>query len=308
MTPLLFALKPHGDVPARLCAAAGLEAGVIERRNFPDGESYLRFATPVAGRDVVLHCTLDRPDEIALPMLFAADAARTQGALSVGLVAPYLAYMRQDRSFHPGEAVTSISFARLLSAAFDWLVTVDPHLHRYKNLSAIYTIPSTVVASSAAIAGWIRHEVADPVLLGPDAESAQWVTSVAELAGGVPWMVFDKTRGGDRDVAVFAPGLAAFPHSTPVIVDDIVSSAGTMIAVVQALRAAGFAPPVCLGVHALFAADSYSSLRDSGPARIVTTNSVMHETNGIDLTAQVAAAVGAALTQREWAHRAQARS
>ena len=298
MMPLLFAVKPHGDVPARLCAAAGLEAGVIERRNFPDGESYLRFATPVAGRDVVLHCTLARPDEIALPVLFAADAARAQGALSVGLVAPYLAYMRQDRAFQSGEAITSNSFARLLSAAFDWLVTVDPHLHRHKHLSAIYTIPSTAVASSAAIADWIRHEVADPVLLGPDEESAQWVASVADLAGGIPWMVFDKTRRGDRDVAISAPGLAAFPHATPIIVDDIVSSARTMIAAVQALRAAGFAPPVCLGVHALFAGDAYSMLRAAGPARIVTTNSVAHETNRIDLTPQVATAVSTVLTQR----------
>ena len=66
-----------------------------------------------------------------LPLIFAAATARELAAAKIGLVAPYLAYMRQDRRFNPGEAVTSRQVAGLLSSAFDWLVTVDPHLHRY---------------------------------------------------------------------------------------------------------------------------------------------------------------------------------
>ena len=88
-------------------------------------------------------------------LLFAADAARQLGARKVGLVAPYLCYMRQDRSFKPGEAVTSRSFAALLSRACDWLVTVDPHLHRYKSLSEIYAIPARALHAGPAIADWI---------------------------------------------------------------------------------------------------------------------------------------------------------
>jgi ribose-phosphate pyrophosphokinase len=75
----------------------------------------LRFACDVAGRSVILLCSLARPNNRILPLLFAADAARDLGAGEVGLVAPYLAYMRQDRRFNPGEAITSQSFARLLS-------------------------------------------------------------------------------------------------------------------------------------------------------------------------------------------------
>ena len=76
----------------------------------------MRIDTPVRGRCVVLAGSLHQPDEKTLPLLFAADAARELGAAQVGLVAPYLAYMRQDRRFEPGEAVTSRSYARLLSA------------------------------------------------------------------------------------------------------------------------------------------------------------------------------------------------
>jgi phosphoribosylpyrophosphate synthetase len=84
----------------------------------------------LTSRTVVLACSLARPDEKTLPLLFAADAARDLGAAKVLLAAPCLAYLRQDRRFHAGEAVTSRSYAALLSRAFDALVTADPHLHR----------------------------------------------------------------------------------------------------------------------------------------------------------------------------------
>src|SRR3569832_2014110 len=99
--------------------------------------------------------------------------------------------MRQDVRFHPGEAVRSRTFARLLSSSFDGLVTVDPHLHRWHSLSQLYPIASRVVPAAPAIAEWIRANVADPIVVGPDAESAQWVAEVARLVG-VPHLVMEK--------------------------------------------------------------------------------------------------------------------
>lgn len=294
MMPLLFRLKPEDTLAEQLCRSPGVEAGEIGRRQFPDGESYVRLMTPVAGRDVVLLCSLDNPDAVTLPLLFAADAARAQGALSVGLVAPYLAYMRQDKVFNPGEAVTSVTYARMLSSAFDWLVTVDPHLHRHTSLSDIYSIPGTAVTAADPIADWIRREVADPVIIGPDEESAQWVGRIAALAG-VPFVVMEKARHGDRDVSITAAGLADFPRATPVIIDDIISSARTMVGTVGVLRKAGYPPPVCVGVHAIFADDAYTALQSAGPARIVTTNTISHASNAIDLAAILAPAMACRL-------------
>ena len=77
-----------------------------------------------------------------MPLALVAGTARDLGASSVGLVAPYLAYMRQDRMFRAGEGVTSVYFARLLADSFDWLVTVDPHLHRRRSLTEIYPFPA----------------------------------------------------------------------------------------------------------------------------------------------------------------------
>ncbi len=141
MTPLLFIAMPGNDAMAQsLAKMLDGEIGKVELRDFPDGETYLRFAGDLGGRTLALVCTLDHPNSKILPLLFAAATAREIGAAKVGLVAPYLAYMRQDRRFKPGEAVTSRHVAGLLSDAFDWLVTVDPHLHRYSSLAQIYQI------------------------------------------------------------------------------------------------------------------------------------------------------------------------
>jgi ribose-phosphate pyrophosphokinase len=207
----------------------------MELHRFPDGESLVRLDADVTGRTVVLACSLARPDEKTLPLLFAADAARDLGATKVLLAAPYLAYLRQDRRFHAGEAVTSRSYAALLSTAFDGLVTADPHLHRYHALDEIYRIPTRVVHTAPLIARWVAAQVERPLLIGPDSESEQWVSEVAAGAGA-PWIVLQKIRRGDRDVEVSLPDVSAWHDRQPVLVDDIVSSARTMIQAVASVR------------------------------------------------------------------------
>jgi len=277
----------------RLAAALHAPRCRLESRRFPDGEIYLRVADDVAGRDVVVVAQLRDPDPQLPGLLFVADALRELGAASVGLVAPYLPYMRQDTRFRPGEAITSHSFAKLICTAFAWLVTVDPHLHRLPSLASIYTVPATAVPSAAAIASWVRCEVANPCLLGPDEESVQWVSEVAALAG-CPWDVLRKRRLGDRQVVLELPDLAAMKDRTPVLVDDIIASARTMAGAVLKLRSAGFASPVCVGVHAVFAGDAATLLAAAGAARVVSCNTLEHPGNAIDVTGAVAAAVRSA--------------
>lgn len=280
--PLIFAMPGNAVAAGALAGMLGWERGELEVHAFPDGESLIRALPAAAGRDAVLVCTLDRPDAKLLPLLLAADTLRDAGARRVGLVAPYLAYLRQDRRFREGEGVTSRYFARLLSGHFDWLLTVDPHLHRHASLAAVYSIPASAVASAPAIADWIRRTVEVPLIIGPDGESSQWAAEVARLAGG-PSVVLEKQRRGDRDVAVSVPDVARWMDSTPVLVDDIVSTARTMIATVHRLKAAGLRPPVCVGVHAVFAGDAERELRAAGVQALATTNTISHPSNAIDV-------------------------
>lgn len=290
MQTLLVAMPESQPLAKPLAEAIGAELARLEVRRFPDGETYLRYNTSPARRPVVLLCSLDRPDDKFLPLMFAAATARDLGATSVGFVSPYLAYMRQDRRFQPGEAVTSTYFAQTLARQVDWLVTVDPHLHRRSTLSEIYSVPAIALHAAPLIAEWIRKSVKQPLLVGPDAESAQWVAAVARGADA-PHLVLEKIRRGDRDVEVSIPEIERWRGHTPVLVDDIVSTARTMIETVGHLTRAGMRPPVCIAVHGLFVDDAYKALSQAGASRIVTSNSVAHETNAIDVTDLLADAV-----------------
>lgn len=287
---LIAALPGNEHLTRRLANLLGSEPVNLEHRRFPDGESYVRLHADPAGASVILVCTLERPDDKVPALLFAADLAREMGAERVGLVCPYLAYMRQDQRFAPGEALTSRTFARWLSAHFDWLMTVDPHLHRYASLDEIYTLESSVVAAAPALAEWVASEVDDPVLIGPDGESEQWVSEVAALKN-LPWRVFTKKRYGDRDVEMRIPDLAGLEAHTPVLVDDIISSGTTMARAARHLIDAGFPAPLAVGVHGLFGERAREVMAEGGIESIVCTNSTVAPEGKIDLAPLLAAAV-----------------
>ena len=292
--PALRVLGLPGAEGAAAALAECLHAPIcrLQSRRFADGETYLRVLDDVRGCAVAVVAALRDPDAQLAPLLFVPDALRELGAVEVGLVAPYLPYMRQDARFLPGEAITLRSFARVVSAAYAWLATVDPHLHRIDALDEVYSIPSAVVESAPAIAAWLRDAVERPLLVGPDAESEQWVSQVARLAGA-PHVVLGKTRRGDADVAIAAPdSIAAFAGRTPVLVDDIIATGTTLATAVRLLRARGFAAPVCVGVHAVFVGDASASLRAAGADRIVTCDTLAHPSNAIRLIDRLARAVG----------------
>ena len=298
MNALGFSVPGNEAAAEALAAELGAEAGRAEVRQFPDGEWYVRIDSEVSGCGALVVASLDHPDSRVLAAYFVAATARDLGATRVGLVAPYLAYMRQDDRFRPGEGITSTYFSRLISGAFDWIVTVDPHLHRRASLGEIYTIPSRVVHAAPRVSAWIADNVAMPLIIGPDRESEQWVSAVA-TAAGAPFVVLEKTRRGDRDVEIAVPRLDTYAGRTPVLVDDIISTGRTMVETVEKLRETGMQAPVCAGIHGVFADDAYERLLAAGASRVVTTNTIPHRSNAIDVTASVAGAVSSVTVATE---------
>ena len=154
-------------------------------------------------------------------------------------------------------------------------------------MKEIYTIPAQVIHAADAIADWIKDNIDKPVLIGPDEESDQWVSDVAQRAGAA-YTVLTKTRHGDKDVEVSVPDVDQYADHTPVLVDDIISTARTMIAAAGHLKDAGMKPPVCIGIHAVFAGDGYEALQGAGAGKIVTCNTIPHPSNAIDLSSLLA--------------------
>lgn len=283
MKTILFSLPGNENLTALLAKKMDAEVGNATLRNFPDGESYTRILSDVKDKCVVLVCTLHEPDEKLLPLYFLSQTAKSLGAMCTCLVAPYLAYMRQDKTFNKGEGVTSGFFGKLISSFTDSITTVDPHLHRISSLSEVYNIPNKVIHAADAISEWIKENVKNAVLIGPDSESEQWVSEVAKNTGA-PFILLDKVRHGDRDVEVSIPDVDKYKDATPILVDDIISTARTMIETVEHLKNAGMNPPICIGIHAVFSGNAYQDLLDSGAEKIVTCNTIPHPSNAIDLS------------------------
>lgn len=290
MKPIVFFFPDDKPIAASLVEALDAELGALEWRRFPDRESLITLRGACADRDVIFLCTLTDPDTKALPLYFCATTARELGARRIGLIAPYLGYMRQDHRFSDGQSRSAFSFGRLLSSIFDWLVTVDPHLHRIASLDEVCSIPSTAVSAMPAVSAWIAANVDNPILIGPDRESAQWAERVAQDLNA-PALILEKVRSGDRNVKVSAIDTSVVRGRSPIIVDDIASSGHTLAEALKGFAPLGIVDVTCIVVHALFAEGAIKMLREAGARRIVSANTVAHPTNAIDIVPLVATAV-----------------
>ena len=269
--------------------ASGLPVARIARHRFPDGELKLTLP-PRLDAEVRILRSLHQPNEKLIELVLAARAARELGARELTLVAPYLAYMRQDAAFRPGEVISQKVIGRLIGELFDAVITVDPHLHRIATLDEAVPFARNVSLSAAPLIGhFIAMRNRNPMLVGPDAESAQWV-HVAATYNGLPWAVCRKTRHGDTEVEVELPAEQIRDREV-VLVDDVASSGHTLAAAARRLLASGAARVDAVVTHAVLAADAGAVLRDAGISEFWSTDTVPHESNAISIVPLIADAL-----------------
>lgn len=255
----------------RLADALRTAAEAIEVHRFPDRESRVRVSPSAA--TAILYRSLDDPNVKLVEVLLAASALRDNGARQVILVAPYLGYMRQDIAFRPGEAVSQRVIGALLADHFDGVLTVDPHLHRIASLEEVMPgIPAVAISACPLLAQSLAG-AADPVLVGPDSESRQWVSAMAETAGR-HFLIGEKQRHGDRAVTIRFDGIGQYAGRNFVLVDDLVSSGETLAQAARHLHAAGAATVDAIATHCLAGPDDLARLRAAGIASVRATDTV----------------------------------
>jgi ribose-phosphate pyrophosphokinase len=286
---LLLAFDDECHLAEPLAAALGVSLRWIERHRFPDGESRLRLPATLPPRVALLR-GLHRPNEKLAELLIIAPAARELGAAQLTLVCPYLAYMRQDMAFRPGEAVSQRHIGQALASWFDNVITVDPHLHRVATMDEVLPGRRGVALSAAALLGaWASRHASRPILLGPDEEAAPWVRSAAQ-AQGLEHGTCIKQRSGDREVRVALPGLD-FRGREVVLIDDVASTGRTLAVTAGALLQRGAAAVDVAVTHALFVDDAIAQLAAAGVRHVWSSDSVPHASNVVSLVPLLAAAL-----------------
>lgn len=290
MTMALHVFPGQEGPAGRLAAALEIAISPVAIRTFPDGESLVQVGEP--GDIALVYCSLDQPDTKLVRLLLAASALRDRGAGKVILIAPYLCYMRQDQAFAPGEAVSQKVIGQLLGAAFDGLVTVDPHLHRTPDLAlAVPGIAVANVSAAPVIAAAIRGTIAPgTVLVGPDEESRAWVARLGhELGLGA--IVGQKRRIDDHRVEIVLPDAAQAAGRPALLVDDMVSSGGTLLKCAAQLAAAGAHVVGAVTTHCLAGEGELAALARGGIASLLATDTIPGPASTIPLATALAAAV-----------------
>lgn len=292
---LLLHFEDESDEAARLAREAGLATAVIERHRFPDDELRLRLP-PKLPAHVVLYRSLHRPNEKLLELLLVARSAGRQGAQHLTLVAPYLAYMRQDKAFRAGEVVSQRIVGEFLAGLFDAVITVDPHLHRIATLAEAIPVADALALSGAGLLAdvAVAHR-ARPLLVGPDAESRQWVEAAARRHG-LDCLVCTKIRHDDHHVDIALPEGAEVRDRAVVILDDVASSGHTLARAAEGLRAAGAASVDVAVTHALFAGDALELIRAAGVAEVWSTDCIVHPSNAVNIAPMLAEALRSILS------------
>lgn len=290
MTAVVQCLGIAANDAGRLAARLDVPVHVIDVHRFPDGE--LKVTVGPAAATTIIYLPLDAPNEKLLTLLLAAEPLRRGGARRLVLVAPYLCYMRQDAAFHPGEAISQSVIGPLIARTVDRVVTVDAHLHRTHDIRAVFPGIEADDLTAMAVIADDRHGRVDPqtVVVGPDEESAQWVSELAHRLR-LDFTVGRKTRSGDRAVAIVFPDARRLNGRPALLVDDIVSSGETVIAAAKALTAAGASAIDCIVTHALFPPAMLDDFNRAGIRSLRSTTSVPHPTNAIRLDDLLAGAL-----------------
>ena len=285
---MLLGFEEYELQAQRLAEALGWSYARVTTHRFPDGE--VKVTLPETLPKHVVFCrSLDRPNSKLIELLLAVTTARQLGAQRLTLVAPYLCYMRQDKAFVSGEAVSQQIIGRFLADLFDDVITVDPHLHRTHHFAdAVPSAHAVALSANKVMSDFLRSR-SNAILLGPDAESIQWVKAIAE-EGGLAYGVADKQRLGDLEIQINLPDLDLAEQAV-VLVDDVISSGETIAIAAQRCFEAGAKSVDVLATHPLFAQDAVERLREVGVRDVWSTDSIRHPSNRIALAYLLAEAV-----------------
>jgi ribose-phosphate pyrophosphokinase len=289
---MLLAFADESPLARALAREMGCELAFIETHRFPDGEIKLRLPPALPSRVVMLR-GLQQPNDRLVQLLLAGRTARELGARHLTLASPYLAYMRQDIAFQPGEAVSQRIVVGFLAGLFDRVITIDPHLHRIASLDEVMPGSQGVALTAAPLLGaWIAAQwpaASPPLLVGPDEEAEQWVRAAGEH-NGLQGLVCRKTRRGDRDVSVELPAQDIAGRAV-VLIDDVASTGHTLTQAARVLRERGAASIDVAVVHALFGGDAIEGLKRCGIRHVWSTDAVPHASNVVSVAPLLARAI-----------------
>jgi ribose-phosphate pyrophosphokinase len=285
---LVFAGPASRDFAKSLATRLNLPTVAAEVKEFSDTETKFRFQENVSGTSVLLVQSTYAPVDKNYMQIFLAAHHLSQEGAKVHAVIPYMGYARQDKQFLSGEVVSLGVVSHLLrSCGVMRVTTVD--IHSAEGL-ALFTMPTYSVSAIPALVQYVKKncKLTKPVVVSPDYGSSKRTQAFAALYGTEQ---FQFTKERDRLTGEVKIGTAAtdLGGRDVVVVDDQISTGGTIRAAAEKLRAAGAGRIVVACVHALLVGDAYEKMISAGVDDIIATNTVPSRVSKVDATEPLAA-------------------
>ena len=274
---LVYAGSASKYLGLKLSKILNIEYVNVETRKFPDGELYIRVdKEPLNEKALIVQSMYKTPNDYLVEYLFLSKTLKELGAKEVIGVIPYFPYARQDSRFKPGEVVSLQVVVDLLEKmGTDKVITVDMHLHRVHDLNEISKIPFVNLSVMEDIGKFFMKKIGneDTIVVGPDEEAEQWAKKVAYILN-VQYTILEKTRLGDLEVKIENVEKEDFKNKNVILIDDIISTGGTIEAAVKKVKAQG-AEKVFVGcAHAILAQTAEYRIFRAGVEELVASDTI----------------------------------
>lgn len=244
-------------------------ANTISKR-FPDDELYVRIIDDVSKEHVIIIQTT-YPDYNIIELFLLQNAAEEADAKEISVIIPYFGYARQDTKFKNGEPISAKALANLISLNADRVITVDPHK---EHILDFFSTNAYSVSAVPEIAKYLREKNID-LILAPDKGALERAKQASKIIG-CDFDYMDKTRIDGTTVEVKPKKLDA-QNKNVAIIDDIISTGGTMALSIQELKKHGAKKVSVACTHGLFAGDAIKKLNSAGCDEIISTDTIQSD-------------------------------
>ncbi len=239
-------------------------------KRFPDDEFYIRLLDDITGQDVLMVQTA-YPDQKIIELLLMQEAVHDAGAKKITVAVPYFGYSRQDKKFEEGEAISARAIAQHISLRADCVITVDPHKEHILNF---FMVPAYSCSAVGSLAKHLMKKHIDFVL-APDKGAKERAKEAASLIG-CQYDYLEKTRIDGTTVKITPKTLNASGKHVAII-DDIISTGGTMAQSIRELKKQGAKSVVVACTHGLFVGGAKEKLLSADCDEIISTDTIETE-------------------------------
>lgn len=283
MEKIIIPCEKTEDLAIDIAENVNGNLGSYEDRRFPDQEFYFRIDTELKGKGAVIVQTgYPDPNASVVELLIIADACRHYEAEKITAVVPYLPYARQDKRFEKGEAYSLETIGKLMKeVGVEKLITVDTHFKRDYGKFDFFSIPAVNISAGVPLVEFVKEKfnLEDLHIISPDLGASEMIDSAAEKTGSKKGQL-EKVRKGDEDVEM--GGKLEVEGKNVVVLDDIISTGGTMNKAIELAKNAGAEKVFAAATHGLFVSNAMEKLEESADY-VVTTDSIENEKGEVGL-------------------------